>query len=107
MWFKDWRGDPTLNFRNAIELLADKPSVDKKTMSTDYYFVCDDCKEISDNALTQNMGGGYILKEVIHDFLREHFLNSVCRIDGIRIVREQSIEEETYFNKQIAEDNGD
>ena len=67
-------------------------------MSTDFYFVCDECKEISDNALTYNMSGGYIIQDAINDFLIEHFLNRICPYQGIRIVSEQSIEDETYKN---------
>ena len=56
-------------------------------MSTDYYYVCDKCKQISDNALTLNMSGGYVLGEVISGFIEEHFFN-VCPVDGIRIISE-------------------
>ena len=67
-------------------------------MSVDYYFVCDKCKEISDNALTLNLRGGYVLADVIGNFLNDHFLERICAPDGIRIVCEQGVEDRTYMN---------
>lgn len=65
-------------------------------MSIDYYFVCDKCKEISENALTHNMSGGYILSDIIYNFMKEHFLDRICPVEEIRIVDENSNE---FFGK--------
>ena len=65
-------------------------------MSTDFYIVCDNCKQKSENAMTHNMSGGYVLKDVLYAFISKHFLD-ICPVDGIRIVSEQSLEDETYI----------
>ena len=68
-------------------------------MSTEYYFVCDECEEISNNAITRTtMMGGFICKDNVMNFLTEHFLDRGCPRQGIRIVPEQSPEEENYKN---------
>lgn len=67
-------------------------------MSVDYYFVCDKCKEIGDNSLSHGLGGGYIDKDEVFNFLMRHFLERLCPVEGLRIVQEQSQEYSEYKN---------